>query len=107
MKIAVFKNGRVVEETLTAQEEAEFEAEQAENAQYAREQNIAKLKEKRKEILRNTDLELNRPEDRLAISEAQKTELKDYRQALRDLPDHPNFPNLQDEDWPEPPTWLG
>ena len=26
-----------------------------------------------------------------------------YRQALRDITDHANFPNLQDTDWPETP----
>ena len=26
-----------------------------------------------------------------------------YRQALRDLPDHSNWPNLQDSDWPTKP----
>lgn len=26
-----------------------------------------------------------------------------YRQALRDLPLHPNFPRLAPEDWPTPP----
>lgn len=26
-----------------------------------------------------------------------------YRQALRDLPDHSNWPNLQDNDWPTKP----
>jgi len=27
----------------------------------------------------------------------------DYRQALRDITSHANFPNLQDSDWPETP----
>ena len=27
----------------------------------------------------------------------------DYRQALRDITSHANFPNLQDTDWPETP----
>ena len=26
-----------------------------------------------------------------------------YRQALRDLPDHPNWPQLTPEDWPKKP----
>ena len=29
--------------------------------------------------------------------------LKDYRQALRDLPTHANWPNLEDADWPVEP----
>ena len=28
-------------------------------------------------------------------------EMATYRQALRDITDHANFPNLQDSDWPE------
>lgn len=27
-----------------------------------------------------------------------------YRQALRDLPDHPNWPFLNPEDWPKKPN---
>ena len=30
-------------------------------------------------------------------------EMTTYRQALRDLPDHSNWPNLDDEDWPTKP----
>ena len=30
-------------------------------------------------------------------------EMTTYRQALRDLPDHANWPNLNDEDWPTKP----
>jgi len=30
-------------------------------------------------------------------------EITAYRQALRDITDHANFPNLQDTDWPETP----
>ena len=29
--------------------------------------------------------------------------VKTYRQALRDLPDHSNWPNLEDADWPTKP----
>ncbi len=30
-----------------------------------------------------------------------------YRQALRDLPKHPNWPYLQPEDWPQAPEGIG
>ena len=30
-------------------------------------------------------------------------EMKTYRQALRDLPTHSNWPNLEDSDWPTKP----
>jgi hypothetical protein len=29
--------------------------------------------------------------------------MKTYRQALRDLPDHKNWPNLEEDDWPTKP----
>jgi hypothetical protein len=31
------------------------------------------------------------------------SEMTTYRQALRDLPDHSNWPNLEDSDWPTAP----
>jgi len=30
-------------------------------------------------------------------------DMKSYRQALRDLPTHSNWPNLEDADWPTKP----
>ena len=30
-------------------------------------------------------------------------EMKTYRQALRDIPTHSNWPNLEDSDWPTKP----
>ena len=30
--------------------------------------------------------------------------MKTYRQALRDLPTHSNWPNLEDADWPTKPS---
>ena len=32
-----------------------------------------------------------------------KTSWATYRTALRDLPDHSNWPNLEDDDWPTKP----
>ena len=31
-------------------------------------------------------------------------EMRDYRQALRDITTHANWPNLNDEDWPTKPV---
>ena len=31
-------------------------------------------------------------------------DMKTYRQALRDITKHENWPNLKDEDWPTPPS---
>ncbi len=41
-----------------------------------------------------------------ALGAAITGEIAQYRQALRDLPKHPNWPNLQPEDWPKPPEGL-
>lgn len=35
-----------------------------------------------------------------------KADWATYRQELRDLPTHSNWPNITDDDWPVPPTPL-
>lgn len=40
----------------------------------------------------------------MPLSNTQKQAWRTYRQALRDLPTHPNFPHLQPTDWPVQPT---
>ena len=37
------------------------------------------------------------------LTDAEKTTWQTYRQALRDITSHANFPNLQDADWPTKP----
>ena len=37
------------------------------------------------------------------LTDEQKTTWQTYRQALRDITSHANFPNLQDADWPTKP----
>ena len=37
------------------------------------------------------------------LSTEVKTSWATYRTALRDLPDHSNWPNLEDDDWPTKP----
>lgn len=37
------------------------------------------------------------------LTSEQVTEYATYRQALRDLPTHANWPNLEEEDWPTKP----
>lgn len=39
----------------------------------------------------------------ISDSTANKSEWALYRQALRDITDHANFPNLEDSDWPVAP----
>lgn len=51
----------------------------------------------RDELLLQTDV--------WALSDRTPTQAqKDYRQALRDLPTHSNWPNLNDSDWPVKPS---
>ena len=38
------------------------------------------------------------------LSDSKKAEWTTFRQALRDLPTHSNWPDLQEEDWPTEPT---
>ena len=37
------------------------------------------------------------------LNESKKTEWATYRQALRDITSHSNWPNLAEEDWPTKP----
>lgn len=39
-----------------------------------------------------------------SLTDSKKTEWRTYRQALRDLPTHSNWPELLDSDWPTPPS---
>lgn len=64
------------------------------------------------EAARPTEEEINRTErelllaetDHLAISDRPISQaMLDYRQALRDITTHANWPNLQDSDWPTKP----
>lgn len=42
--------------------------------------------------------------DHWCLSDRTPTQAQlDYRQALRDITDHANFPNLSDSDWPTKP----
>tara|TARA_R100000329_G_scaffold151439_2_gene147574 strand:- start:1055 stop:1456 length:402 start_codon:yes stop_codon:yes gene_type:complete len=38
------------------------------------------------------------------LTDSKKAEWRVYRQALRDLPAHTNWPLLNEEDWPDAPT---
>jgi len=38
------------------------------------------------------------------LTDSKKTEWRTYRQSLRDLPTHSNWPGLADSDWPTPPS---
>ena len=56
----------------------------------------ARTREKRDLLLAETDY--------LALSDSTlSSEMTAYRQALRDITSHANFPNLEDADWPTKP----
>ena len=38
------------------------------------------------------------------LNDSKKAEWVTYRQALRDLTKHTNWPNLEESDWPQPPS---
>jgi hypothetical protein len=53
---------------------------------------------------RNTRASLLAETDFYALSDVTMTDaMTAYRQALRDLPSHSNWPNLEDSDWPTKP----
>ena len=84
---------------MSAAEEAEFQSSLPTEAE-----NNADLEKQhrstRNTLLAQTDWEIVKAtEAGLAASDA----LKAYRTALRDLPAHENWPNLEDADWPTAP----
>jgi hypothetical protein len=57
-----------------------------------------------RESVRNHRNSLLAKTDWMALSDVTMTpEMAAYRQALRDITQHPNFPNLSEEDWPVKP----
>jgi hypothetical protein len=82
---------------MSPEEIAEFETQQAEWAAGADDR---KAEEIRKE--RNTKLAES---DWTQVSDApvDQAAWATYRQALRDITEHANFPNIADEDWPVAP----
>lgn len=87
-------NGNV---PFTAAEEAEWDAMEAEWAAGADDRAAEEVRTKRDSLLAECDWTqvLDAPVDQIAWAT--------YRQALRDITKHANFPNLQDTDWPETP----
>ena len=66
---------------------------------------IAERTESQSQYVRRTRDELIADTDWMALSDNTLTpEWATYRQALRDITDHTNFPWLNDEDWPVKPA---
>lgn len=80
----------------TAEEEAEWDAAEAEWLSKADDRAAVEQRKKRNELLSETDWMANSD---VTMPDSWKT----YRQALRDLSTHSNWPNLEDSDWPTKP----
>jgi len=72
-----------------------------EQAQIEYEINSAEVNSKRGFLLQESDWIVIRAVD---TNTDIPTEWQEYRQALRDITIHPNYPNLLDSDWPVKPT---
>jgi hypothetical protein len=80
----------------TAEEEAEWDALEAEAADNSDSIKALNNRRARENLLVETDWMANSD---VTMADNWKT----YRQALRDLPTHSNWPNLEDSDWPTKP----
>ena len=91
---------------LTAEEEAERAAKEAEYAAGANDRAAEEVRTKRDKLLAECDwvtvkaVDQN-AQDSLGIQVPQVW--LTYRQALRDITSHANFPNLTETDWPTKP----
>jgi len=81
-------------QAIKAERTAKYEAEQ----QQAEEEALTlEARDKRNSLLKDSDW------TQVADAPVDKAAWANYRQALRDITTHPNFPNLQEADWPEIP----
>ena len=81
---------------MTAEEIAARQAEEAAWAAGANDRAAADNREKRNQLIAETDY--------FALTDVTLTaEMTTYRQALRDITSHANWPNLSDSDWPTKP----
>jgi hypothetical protein len=80
----------------TAEEETQFDKMTSDYLAGADDRAAAEHRSTRNNLLAETDWMANSD---VTISD----EMKTYRQALRDLPTHSNWPNLEDSDWPTKP----
>lgn len=81
----------------TATEEAEWDIIEANAALDAISRAEQDVRYKRNKLLSESDW------TQLADASATASDWTTYRQALRDITSHANFPNLQDADWPTKP----
>jgi len=95
-KIYSLQDEQIVEVPFTAKELQLVLNKKAEYAAGADDRAAAEVRKERDAKLTETDW--------TALTDVKMAaEMATYRQALRDITDHTNFPNLQDTDWPEAP----
>jgi len=87
-------NGNV---PFTPEEEAEWDLMEAEWAAGANDRAAAEIRKERDVKLTESDW------TQVADAPVDKAAWATYRQALRDIPTHANFPNLTETDWPTKP----
>jgi len=81
---------------MTAEEIAARQAEETAWTAGANDRAAADNREKRNQLIAETDY--------FALTDVTLTaEMTTYRQALRDITSHANWPNLSDSDWPTKP----
>jgi len=81
----------------TPEEEAEWDAMEAEYAAGANDRAAAEIRKERDVKLTESDW------TQVADAPVDKAAWATYRQALRDIPTHANFPYLTETDWPTKP----
>ncbi len=91
------ENGAV---ELTAEEIAQKEKDETAWADGANDRLAAEHRQNRNALLAASDWTQSNDSP---LSTEVKTSWATYRTALRDLPDHSNWPNLEDADWPTKP----
>jgi len=81
----------------TAEEEAEWDAQEAEWNAGANDRSEAIVREKRNDLLAESDW------TQITDATVDKTAWATYRTSLRDITTHSNFPDLEEADWPTKP----
>ena len=86
---------------LTEAEELEIDAEEKAWADGANDRLAAKHRETRNELLAASDWTQGNDSP---LNADTKVLWASYRSSLRSLPEHENWPNLEEEDWPTKPS---
>lgn len=84
---------------MSAEEEAAYQAGLPDTAYHDEKTEVAN-RARRDKLLVDTDFHVIKATE---AGLATAADMVTYRQALRDLPDHENWPNLEDADWPTAP----